>query len=65
MRLNRIPPFIFLAAKLGVPTAVSLFNDEYHGTGSKPSSSMRTQLYLMKWFGKYANGKSVAVWENG
>ncbi len=38
---------------LAVPTAMIRFYDEYHGTGSKPSNFMRTQLYLMKWFGKY------------
>ena len=39
--------------QLGVPTALLRFNGEYHGTGSKPSNFMRTQLYLMSWFEKY------------
>ena len=39
--------------QLGVPTALLRFNGEYHGTGSKPSNFMRTQLYLMSWFDKY------------
>ncbi|MGH9866642.1 MAG: S9 family peptidase [Candidatus Polarisedimenticolia bacterium] len=38
---------------LKVPTAMLRFNGEYHGTGSKPSNFMRTQLYLMSWFGRY------------
>ncbi len=38
---------------LKVPTALVRFNGEYHGTGSKPSNFMRTQLYLLSWFGKY------------
>ena len=38
---------------LGVPTALIRFHDEYHGTSSKPSNSMRTLLYLMKWFEKH------------
>jgi dipeptidyl aminopeptidase/acylaminoacyl peptidase len=38
---------------LKVPTALIRFNGEYHGTGSKPSNFMRTQLYLLRWFGKY------------
>jgi len=25
------------------------FNGKYHGTGSKPSNFMRTQLYMMSW----------------
>ena len=36
--------------QLGVPTKLLRFHDEYHGTSSKPSNFMRTQLYLMKWF---------------
>jgi dipeptidyl aminopeptidase/acylaminoacyl peptidase len=39
--------------QLGVPTALVRFNGEYHGTGSKPSNFMRTQLYLLKWFGEH------------
>src|SRR5438309_2340536 len=37
----------------GVPTVMLRFADEYHGTGSKPSNFMRTQLYMMSWFQKY------------
>jgi dipeptidyl aminopeptidase/acylaminoacyl peptidase len=36
-----------------VPTALIRFHGEYHGTGSKPSNFMRTQLYLLSWFAKY------------
>jgi hypothetical protein len=32
------------------------FNGEYHGTGSKPSNFMRTQLYMMSWFQKHKRG---------
>lgn len=38
---------------LGVPAVLLRFNGEYHGTGSKPSNFMRTQLYIMDWFGRY------------
>ncbi len=38
---------------LGVPAVLLRFNDEYHGTGRKPSNFMRTQLYIMDWFNKY------------
>jgi dipeptidyl aminopeptidase/acylaminoacyl peptidase len=38
----------------GVPTRLLQFNDEYHGTGSKPSNYIRTQLYMMSWFKQYA-----------
>ena len=35
---------------VGVETVLVRFNGEYHGTGSKPSNFMRTQLYLIDWF---------------
>jgi dipeptidyl aminopeptidase/acylaminoacyl peptidase len=37
----------------GVPTAMVRFNDEYHGTTSRPSNFLRTQLYLRYWFEKW------------
>ena len=37
-----------------VPTAMMRFNDEWHGTSSRPSNYLRTQLYLRSWFEKYA-----------
>ena len=39
--------------KRGVPTRLVQFEGEYHGTGSKPSNFIRTQLYMMSWFQKY------------
>jgi dipeptidyl aminopeptidase/acylaminoacyl peptidase len=39
--------------KRGVPVALLQFEGEYHGTGSKPSNFIRTQLYMMSWFQKY------------
>lgn len=36
-----------------VPTAMVRFNEEFHGTTSKPSNFLRTQLYLRYWFEKY------------
>ena len=39
---------------LGVPTTMLRFNEEFHGTGSKPSNFMRTQLYIMSWFQRWA-----------
>ncbi len=38
---------------LRVPTAMIRFNDEWHGTSSKPSNFLRTQMYLRKWFERY------------
>ena len=38
---------------LKVPTAMVRFNDEAHGTTSRPSNFMRTQLYLRYWFDKH------------
>jgi dipeptidyl aminopeptidase/acylaminoacyl peptidase len=40
-----------------VPTAMLRFVDEWHGTTSKPSNFMRTQLYLRYWFDKHKRGK--------
>jgi dipeptidyl aminopeptidase/acylaminoacyl peptidase len=37
----------------GVPAKLLQFNDEYHGTGSKPSNYIRTQLYMMSWFNQW------------
>jgi dipeptidyl aminopeptidase/acylaminoacyl peptidase len=48
----------------GVPVKLLQFEGEYHGTGSKPSNFIRTQLYMMSWFKKWtreADGKSVPV----
>jgi dipeptidyl aminopeptidase/acylaminoacyl peptidase len=42
---------------LKVPTAMVRFNDEWHGTSSKPSNFIRTQLYLRDWFAKHARNK--------
>jgi dipeptidyl aminopeptidase/acylaminoacyl peptidase len=38
---------------LGVPTAMIRFNEEAHGTSSRPSNFMRTQLYLQSWFERW------------
>jgi dipeptidyl aminopeptidase/acylaminoacyl peptidase len=45
----------------GVPTVMLRFNGEYHGTGSKPSNFMRTQLYMMSWFQKYRRPTAEAA----
>lgn len=39
---------------LKVPTAMVRFNDEWHGTSSRPSNFIRTQLYLRDWFKKHS-----------
>jgi dipeptidyl aminopeptidase/acylaminoacyl peptidase len=38
---------------LGVPTVLVRYQGEWHGTTSKPSNFLRTQLYLRKWFEKF------------
>lgn len=48
----------------GVPVRLLQFEGEYHGTGSKPSNFIRTQLYMMSWFKNWQrapDGKSAAV----
>ena len=52
----------------GVPVKLLQFEGEYHGTGSQPSNFIRTQLYMMSWFKKYARapgGPSTAVSTGG
>jgi dipeptidyl aminopeptidase/acylaminoacyl peptidase len=44
-----------------IPTAMVRFNEEYHGTTSKPSNFIRTQLYLRDWFKKHARGAMKTV----
>ncbi len=39
----------------GVPTTLLRFEGEYHGTGSRPSNWMRTQLYMMDWFRRWGS----------
>jgi dipeptidyl aminopeptidase/acylaminoacyl peptidase len=36
-----------------VPTAMIRFKEEYHGTSSRPSNYLRTQLYLRSWFDRW------------
>ncbi|HEX6134248.1 MAG TPA: S9 family peptidase [Longimicrobiales bacterium] len=43
---------------LKVPTAMVRFNDEWHGTSSRPSNFIRTQLYLRDWFKKHSRGQA-------
>ncbi len=46
---------------VGVPTVMIRFPDEWHGTSSRPSNFLRTQLYLRKWFEKWGtHGKPAA-----
>ena len=46
---------------LKVPTAMVRFNEEWHGTTSKPSNFMRTQLYLRYWFDKHKRTPAVTT----
>jgi len=46
----------------GVPVTLLQFEGEYHGTASKPSNFVRTQLYMMSWFKRYTrstDGKTI------
>ena len=42
-----------------IPTAMVRFNGEYHGTSSKPSNFLRTQLYLRHWFERWTKDGEV------
>jgi len=50
--------------KRGVPVTLLEFAGEFHGTASKPSNFIRTQLYMMSWFKRYTRspeGKAMPV----
>ena len=46
---------------LKVPTAMVRFNDEWHGTTSRPSNFMRTQLYTRYWFDQHKRPLSATT----
>ncbi|MGH7467973.1 MAG: S9 family peptidase, partial [Longimicrobiales bacterium] len=48
----------------GVPAALLRFEGEYHGTSSKPSNFMRTQLYMMSWYKQWKRTEGGRVTTN-
>ena len=44
---------------LKIPTALIRYQDEWHGTSSRPSNFMRTQLYLRGWFEKHSKPAAI------
>ena len=49
---------LYAALKMrGVPTTLLRFAGEFHGTASKPSNWIRTQLYMMSWYNRYGPAK--------
>jgi dipeptidyl aminopeptidase/acylaminoacyl peptidase len=44
-----------------VPSAMVRFNEEWHGTTSRPSNFIRTQLYLRYWFDKYKRSPAATT----
>jgi dipeptidyl aminopeptidase/acylaminoacyl peptidase len=50
---------------LRVPTAMVRFNEEWHGTSSKPSNFLRTQLYLRHWFERFGTHSSAEPMARG
>jgi dipeptidyl aminopeptidase/acylaminoacyl peptidase len=50
----------------GVPAVLLRFEGEFHGTGSKPSNYMRTQLYMMSWYNRWQRtGPTTVVSQAG
>ncbi len=43
----------------GIPTALLRFQNEFHGTSSRPSNFMRTQLYMMSWYQKHKRERAA------
>jgi len=54
--LSQAEEFYAALKFLGVPTVLIPINGEFHGTWSKPSNLLRTQLYLQAWFDRYGGG---------
>ena len=51
----------YVALKMrGVPAALLRFEGEYHGTSSRPSNWLRTQLYMMSWYNQWPAKTSMA-----
>ena len=51
----------YVALKMvGVPVAMLRFENEWHGTSSRPSNFMRTQLYMMSWYRRWTKGQQAA-----
>ena len=51
----------YVALKMrGVPTALLRFEGEYHGTSSKPSNWLRTQLYMTSWYNQWPAKATMA-----
>jgi dipeptidyl aminopeptidase/acylaminoacyl peptidase len=45
----------------GIPSALLRFEGEYHGTSSRPSNFMRTQLYMMSWYDRWRRAGNVVT----
>ncbi|HEV2671796.1 MAG TPA: S9 family peptidase [Gemmatimonadales bacterium] len=50
---------------LKVPVVMVRFNGEYHGTSSKPSNYLRTQLYMLSWYQQHKLGSEAAASSGG
>jgi len=50
---------------LKVPVVMVRFNGEYHGTSSKPSNYLRTQLYMLSWYQQHKLGSQNAASSGG
>ncbi|NOT07785.1 MAG: S9 family peptidase [Gemmatimonadales bacterium] len=52
----------YAALKLrGVPSVLLRFEGEWHGTTSKPSNWIRTQLYMMSWYRRWGGETARAA----
>jgi dipeptidyl aminopeptidase/acylaminoacyl peptidase len=45
----------------GIPAVLLRFENEWHGTSSRPSNWMRTQLYMMSWYNKWGGAGTPAA----
>lgn len=45
----------------GVPARLLRFQDQYHGTGTRPSNAIRTMLYMADWYGQWQRVDGDAV----
>jgi dipeptidyl aminopeptidase/acylaminoacyl peptidase len=50
---------------LKVPVVMLRFSGEYHGTSSKPSNFLRTQLYMLSWYQQHRLGAETQASAGG
>ena len=54
----------FSALKMrNIPSHLIRFNEQYHGTGTRPSNWIRTVLYMADWYGRWQRAEDGGIEE--